>query len=443
MEVVIKALQFILSLSILVVLHEFGHFFFAKLFKIKVEKFYLFFNPGFSLFKFRIGETEYGMGWIPFGGYVKIAGMVDESLDTEGFASPPQHYEFRGRPAWQRLLVMIGGVLMNLITAIIIYIFMSYSYSSVYIDNKDMYDGYAFSELAKEIGFQNGDKILSIDGKKYGNYELIAQDITISNPEYVEIIRNGSVVKLQFDSDFIPRLLKQAQVEPFLSPRMPMVIAGVDEDGVAARAGILAGDSLISMNGIKLKYHDQFATHLKELANQTVTVELVRGVNTLTATAKLNDSGLLGVTIDKIRGIKTYNVTEQSYTFLESIPEGFRRAKNMIVSYIDQMKLVFNPKTEAYKSVGSVISMGKIFSAVWDWKHFWGLTALYSIVLAVMNILPIPALDGGHVVFLLYEVIARRTPNEKFMEYAQLVGMLLLFALILLALGNDIYKLFV
>ncbi len=439
MEVIIKALQFILSLSILVVLHEFGHFFFAKLFKIRVEKFYLFFNPGFSLFKFRIGETEYGMGWIPFGGYVKISGMIDESLDTGQMSEAPKDYEFRGRPAWQRLLVMIGGVLMNLITAVVIYIFMSYSYDTSYIDNKDVKDGYAFSELAKEIGFEDGDKIISVDGKTYGSYMLIVQDIIITSPEYVMVERDGEKVKIEIKEEYIPRLLKE---QNFMDLRYPMVVYDVSDGTPAAIAGLVRGDSITALNDKKFKYRDEFTEELKRSINGVIKIEYMRKGETYATRVRLGEEPVMGVIIDVARGYKNYNITTKSYTFFESIPEGFRRAKNMISSYIDQMKLVFNPKTEAYKSVGSVISMGKIFSPVWNWQHFWHLTALYSIVLAVMNILPIPALDGGHVVFLLYEVVTRRTPNEKFMEYAQLTGMFLLFALIILALGNDIYKLF-
>ncbi len=439
MEVVIKALQFILSLSILVVLHEFGHFFFAKLFKIRVEKFYLFFNPGFSLFKFRIGETEYGMGWVPFGGYVKIAGMVDESMDNDFMNQPPKEYEFRSRPAWQRLLVMIGGVLMNLITAVTIYIFMSMSYDTSYIDNKHVTDGYAFSEYAKEIGFMDGDKIVSVDGKSYGNFKNIVHDIIVGAPEYVEIERNGEIMRIEMKESYIPQLLKETS---FMNVRIPMIVGTVEENTPAYIAGLMQGDSLTGLNDKKFKYKDEFTSELKKSLNSIIKIEFMRDGKLYSTRVRLGDKPLFGIYVDEQRGIQNYIITSKSYSFFEAIPEGFRRAGSTISSYIDQMKLVFNPKTEAYKSVGSVISMGKVFSPVWDWHHFWHLTALYSIVLAVMNILPIPALDGGHVIFLLYEVVARRTPNEKFMDYAQITGMFLLFALILLALGNDIYKLF-
>lgn len=434
MEILIKALQFILSLSILVVLHEFGHFFFAKLFKIRVEKFYLFFNPGFSLFKFKLGETEYGMGWVPFGGYVKISGMVDESMDTEQMKQPAQDYEFRSKPAWQRLLVMTGGVIMNLITAIVIYICMSFSYGSSYVDNKDVTYGYAFSEFAKEIGFRDGDKIISVDGKTYGNYQRIIQDIIISSPEYIDVDREGESIKIIMDESYIPRLLAEKN---FMELRLPMVITGTLEGSIAQSAGMMAGDSLIAANGIPMRFQNEFSKFFTERAEQPIVLTLIRNGEPVDLNITLDGSGTIGVYINSL------NITQREYTFLESIPEGFKRAKDMVVNYIDQMKLVFNPQTEAYKSVGSVISMGKIFSPQWDWAHFWNLTALYSVVLAVMNILPIPALDGGHVMFLLYEVVTRRSPNEKFLEYAQMVGMFLLLALIILALGNDIYKLFI
>lgn len=441
MEILIKALQFILSLSILVVLHEFGHFFFAKLFKIRVEKFYLFFNPGFSLFKFTIGETEYGMGWVPFGGYVKISGMVDESMDTEQMKQPAKDYEFRSKPAWQRLLVMTGGVIMNVITAIVVYIFLSFNYGASYIDNKDVRDGYQFSELAHEIGFKNGDKIISVDGKTYGNHLLILQDIVITNPKYVEVERAGEAVKIIMSEDYIPQLLKD---KAFMSLRVPYVVAEVVKGSVADRSGILAGDSLCAADGVSMIYNDQFAEYFRQRAGSEIILSVIRGGERKEVSAIMDsEDSKLGTYIDLERGLSIYNSTVKEYNLVESVPEGFRRAKNMVTSYIDQMKLVFNPKTEAYKSVGSVISMGKVFDSEWNWWRFWNLTAMYSVVLAVMNILPIPALDGGHVVFLLYEVVTRRSPNEKFMEYAQMCGMFLLLALIVMALGNDIYKLFV
>lgn len=438
MDVVIKALQFILSLSILVVLHEFGHYFFAKLFGIRVEKFYLFFNPGFSLFKFRIGETEYGMGWIPFGGYVKISGMVDESMDSDQLSLPPQDFEFRSRPAWQRLLVMIGGVMMNLITAIVVYVMVSYSYPNQYIDNKNVYSGYAFSELAQEIGFRNGDKIINVDGNVYGNYKNIIHDIIITNPDYVDVLRENRVVRIDMDDKYIPEMLKD---QGFMDLRIPMIIGEVLEDGPAS--GILTkGDRLVSVNGVKASFNDEFSTYFGLNKNNTVLIGFLRGDKYLTSKVTINDSGKLGVHIDVESAIATYNITEKRYTFAGAIPEGWRRTKAMFASYIDQMKMVFNPTTGAYKQVGSVISMGSVFPSFWDWQTFWNLTALYSVILAVMNILPIPALDGGHVVFLIYEVIARREPSEKFLQYAQTVGMLLLLALIVFAMGNDIYKLF-
>lgn len=441
MEVLIKALQFILSLSILVVLHEFGHFFFAKLFKIRVEKFYLFFNPYFSLFKFKIGETEYGMGWIPFGGYVKISGMIDESMDTDAMSQAPQNYEFRSKPAWQRLLVMTGGVLMNVLAAIVIYISLSFSYGSSYIDNKDVEFGYAYSELAKEIGFRDGDKVISVDGNEYGNYQTMLHDVIITAPEYVEVERKGELIKIFINEDYVSKILKEGQ--SFITLRMPMVVSEPIDDSIAIKGGILAGDSIVAGNGVLMYFQDEYARFFIDNADKIVTLTVVRDGEKKDLTLQLDDSGKVGLIIDSVRGMAIYKIISIDYTFFEAIPEGLNRAGDMLSSYIDQMKLVFTPSTEAYKSVGSVISMGKIFSPVWDWSHFWNLTALYSVVLAVMNILPIPALDGGHVLFLLYEVVTRRTPNEKFLEYAQMFGMLLLLTLIVLALGNDIYKLFV
>lgn len=440
MEILIKTLQFILSLSLLVMIHEGGHFLFAKMFGIRVEKFYLFFNPKFSVFKFKIGETEYGMGWIPFGGYVKLSGMMDESVDKEQMKLPPKDYEFRSKPAWQRLLVMIGGVLMNILTAFIIYICMSFNYGEQYIKNEDVRYGYEFSELGQQIGFENGDKIISVDGKTFDNYMKVREAIIISNPKEVLVERNGEQIKVVMDEKNIEPLLK----DYLFQIRNVYVVDSVMAGSGAAEGGLLKGDSLVGIDGVAMVFGDEFKTVFQSNKDSVLMIDVVRdsaGVKVAKALpVKVSNEGMVGIFSDAIRGMQ---VTEVKYNFFQSIGNGVERTFGMVSSYVDQMKLVFNPSTGAYKQLGSVISMGSVFAPQWDWFRFWNMTALFSVILAVMNILPIPALDGGHVVFLIYEVIARRQPNEKFMEYMQIAGMVLLFALMAFALGNDILRLFI
>lgn len=440
MEILIKALQFILSLSLLVMIHEGGHFLFAKMFGIRVEKFYLFFNYKFSLFKFKVGETEYGVGWIPFGGYVKLAGMMDESMDKEQMKLPPKDYEFRSKPAWQRLLVMVGGVLMNILTAFVIYICMSFTYGEQYIKNEDVKYGYEFSELGQKIGFQNGDKILSVDGKTFDNYMKVREAIIISNPKEVLVERNGEQVTVVMDEKNIEPLLK----DYLFQIRNVYVVDSVMTGSGAAQGGLMKGDSLVGINGVAMVFGDEFKKVFQSNKDSVLMIDVVRdsaGVKVAkTLPVKVSNEGMVGIFSDAIRGMQ---VTEVKFNFLQSIGNGVERTFGMVSSYVDQMKLVFNPSTGAYKQIGSVISMGSVFAPQWDWFRFWNMTALFSVILAVMNILPIPALDGGHVVFLIYEVIARRQPNEKFMEYMQVVGMVLLFALMAFALGNDILRLFI
>ncbi len=445
MDTVIKILQFIVSLSLLVIIHEFGHFLFARLFKTRVEKFYLFFDPWFSLFKFKKGDTEYGIGWVPFGGYVKISGMIDESMDTEQMKSPPQPYEFRAKPAWQRLLIMVGGVVMNVVFALIIYIGMSYKWGETVLENKDIVYGYTFNSLGQEMGFRNGDRIVDIDGKPATEYLDVLKSILISQPEYVTVDRNGQKIRIDITDESINRLLQSADSTSLLMPRIPFVVGSVVSGSGAAQAGLHPGDSLISYNGTPMTFFDQYSSAFHAAPGDTVTLGLVRKTDGITKIStlpvKVSAEGTIGVyprTIDSMLTFSTHN-----YSLLESIPAGFKRTGAEISSYIDQIKLLFNPKTEAYKSLGGVITMGSIFPTEWDWQRFWSITAFLSIILAVMNILPIPALDGGHVLFLLVEVITRRKPSDKFLEYAQIVGMFIIFALMIFATGNDIYRFFI
>ncbi|MFI3267827.1 MAG: RIP metalloprotease RseP [Rikenellaceae bacterium] len=441
MEILIKAAQLILCLSLLVILHEFGHFFFAKLFKCRVEKFYLFFNPKFSLFKKQIGETEYGIGWIPFGGYVKISGMIDESMDKDQMKQEPQPWEFRSKPAWQRLLIMIGGVLMNIITALAIYIGMSYSYGKTYIKNEDAKFGYQYSELAKEMGFKNGDKIININGKVYEDMSEIPMAFVLEDVTYATVERDGKTKELSIDFEYKSTLLNST--ESFVSPRIYTKMDSVVVDMPAYKAGLQNKDSIISVNSQPVLFADQI-TEFITCCPDGFEIEFVRdslGTKLIKTAVIVPEDGKIGVLYGGF-DTKYYPITVKEYTFLEAVPQGAKLAVSAIEDYFKQLKIIFNPETEAYKQVGSVFSMGNFFPATWDWARFWSITAIFSIMLAVLNIMPIPALDGGHVLFLLYEIITRRKPSDKFMEIMQTIGMILLIGIMVLALGNDLFRMF-
>lgn len=443
MDILIKVLQFVLSFSILVIVHEFGHFIFARIFGTRVEKFYLFFNPWFSLFKYKKGDTEYGIGWIPFGGYVKIAGMIDESMDTEQMKQPVQPYEFRAKPAWQRLLIMVGGVLMNILLAVVIYIGISFTWGDKYIANDDLSYGYTYSALAKEMGFQDGDKILDIAGNKVDDWTRVMPMILIDQAPYVTVERDGKPVRVDIGEEYTARLIHSGTL--FAVPRIPFVVREVPKGGGAAEAGLMAGDSLVSLNGQPAYFLEQYQKAFAENKGGEVEIGVVRdsaGIDvTRTFKVKVSDEGMIGV------GLTSYDhffpIRTVEYNFLEAIPAGIKLTGSEISSYAKQLKLIVSPKAEGYKAVGGVLTIGNIFPGVWNWESFWRITAFISIVLAIMNILPIPALDGGHVLFLLVEVVSGRKPSDKFLERAQIVGVIILFALLILANGNDIYKFFI
>jgi regulator of sigma E protease len=441
MDILIKILQFTASLSLLVIIHELGHFLFAKMFGVRVEKFYVFFNPKFSLVKFHHKGTEYGIGWIPFGGYTKLAGMIDESLDTEQMKQPPQPYEFRSKPAWQRLLIMVGGVLMNVVLAIIIYIGISYTWGDQYVANEDVRYGSVFSETGTMAGFQTGDKILAVNNRPQDNYYDIFPNIVMDNTRNVEILRGDKAMTVDVPESLVPLILNDRY---FMSPRLPFVVGKVAEGMGAEKAGIMAGDSLIALNGNHIEFYDQYIDAFAEHKGLTVELTVARdsaGVEReLQLPVAISEQGTIGVYAMPAGHFITPRT--KTYTFWQSIPEGFKRTGQEISDYWKQIKLLFQPKTEAYKSLGGFITMGSIFPDRWIWEVFWRITAFFSLALAVLNILPIPALDGGHVMFLLYEVITRRKPSDRFMVAAQVVGILLLFSLIIFANGNDIYRLF-
>jgi len=443
MDILIQVLQLLLSLSVLVIVHEFGHFAAAKIFHTKVEKFYLFFNPGFALFKFKYGETEYGMGWLPLGGYVKIAGMIDESMDKEQMAKDPEPWEFRSKPAWQRLIIMLGGVIMNVVLAMVIYIVMVASYGEEYLPNSAVKYGIQVDSLGQTIGLQNGDKILSLGGNEVDDFMKIPASLLLDEVGYIEVDRGGEHLKLPVTNQFIGDLI--ASEKPgFIMPRMPVRISEFAESSNAQTAGIEKGDWIKSVNGQDVLFFDQFQIFRDSVdahKGEQVLVVVKRGEQELDYQVMVAEDGLIGISVGADLSMD-FEMKSYEYTIIQAVPRGIEKAIDQIDNYLKQLKLLVNPEMKAYKSVGGFIKIGSIFPDTWDWLKFWNLTAFLSIMLAVLNILPIPALDGGHVMFLMYEIIARRAPSEKFMEYAQYVGMILLLALLVFANGNDIWNLF-
>jgi regulator of sigma E protease len=439
MEILIKAIQLILSLSILVIFHEFGHFIAAKAFGTRVEKFYLFFDPWFSLIKFKKGETEYGVGWLPLGGYVKISGMIDESMDKEQMKLPPQEWEFRSKPTWQRLIIMLGGVTVNLLLAIGIYILMLFAWGEQYLPNSEVKFGIAVDTLGAQMGLQNGDKILSVDGEKVEDFFKIPGKIILDDAKSIQVERAGKVMEVQIPSGFISKMLKQ-KTPDFINFRIPFEVGGFAKNSPAKAAGIREGDRIIGLNGQQTLYFDEFKTAIGQSKGKNVDIALLRNADTLHLSIDITAEGMIGVAP---KGPDTYfKFNEKHYTLFAAIPAGAVKAYKSVGNYLKQLKLLFSPKVKAYESVGGFIAIGNIFPAVWHWESFWGLTAFLSIMLAILNVLPIPALDGGHVMFLLYEIVTRRKPSDKFLEYAQIVGMILLLSLLVFANGNDIIKLF-
>ena len=441
MEIVIKLSQFLLSLSLLIILHELGHFIPAKIFKTRVEKFYLFFDVKYSLLKKKIGETEYGIGWLPLGGYVKISGMIDESMDKEQMALPPQPWEFRSKPAWQRLIIMLGGVFVNFILAFVIYIGMAYAYGDIYLNNSELKDGIAVtSSVGEELGLKTGDKIIAVDGEKITHFDEIPMKLLFSKSALV--IRNGAEQTINFPVDLIDKVLK-GEKRPFIGIREPFMVGKVSDS--SANKALLTKDVIQSINGVPTKYADQVIAFAKMNKNQTFEGVVLRDEKQVPVKINIDKNGKLGVYAASI-GIKSleklglYKFSTQEYGFFESFPVGIEKGTNQLVGYGKQLKAIFNPDTGAYKGVGGFKAIFDIFPSTWSWEVFWNITALLSIMLGVMNLLPIPALDGGHVIFLLYEMISGRKPSDKFLENAQMVGFFLLITLLLFANGNDIYK---
>jgi regulator of sigma E protease len=443
MEIAIKLSQFLLSLSILIILHELGHFIPAKLFKTRVEKFYLFFDIKYSLLKKKIGETEYGIGWLPLGGYVKISGMIDESMDKEQMALPPQPWEFRSKPAWQRLIIMLGGVTVNFILAFIIYIGMTFFYGEQFIANDDVKDGiWITNPVVEKAGLKTGDKIVSVDGVKANRFFELNEKVLLSKE--IIVLREGKEVKVQFPVNFIDQLM-QGKKASLLELRVPFVVASFQENSPNSNL-IKPKDIITSFNGKPVKYADEVIAAVNDLKGQTIAATVKRDGKEVGVNIVVNNSAKLGIvyagrlTYDTIEKLGLYKVNKAEYGFFESIPVGIDKGFTQLGSYGKQLQAIFNPSTGAYKGVGGFAAIFNIFPNTWSWEAFWSITALLSIMLGVMNLLPIPALDGGHVMFLLYEMISGRKPSDKFLEKAQMVGFVLLIALLLFANGNDIYK---
>ncbi|MEH6680828.1 MAG: RIP metalloprotease RseP [Sediminicola sp.] len=444
--ILVQTIQFFLSLSLLIVLHELGHFIPAKLFKTRVEKFYLFFDIKFSLFKKKIGETEYGIGWLPLGGYVKISGMIDESMDTEAMKEPAKPWEFRSKPAWQRLIIMLGGVTVNFVLAVVIYIGMAYAYGDQYIPLNSLKGGVLVSEKAigDKLGVRTGDKILAVDGEKVENFNSLFLEIVNGNSITIE--RDGKVFEQAIPVDFIATLLEDEDKVRFLGIRQPFVIQEVSKDSPNQNVDIRKGDEVIAINGEEITYFDEAEALLQKNKGKAVPMTVRRkDGSTKHLRVQITQDATIGVRLGALtmkeyedRGI--LSIKTQKYSFLEAIPAGVDKGVTTLSGYVKQLKKVFNPETGAYKGVGGFAAIGGLFQGTWDWQVFWGTTALISIMLAFMNILPIPALDGGHVMFLLYEMVTGRKPSDKFLEYAQMVGFFILIALLLFANGNDLYK---
>lgn len=438
----LQAAQLILSLSILVIIHELGHYLTAKWFKCRVEKFYLFFDPWFSLFKKKVGETEYGVGWLPLGGYVKISGMIDESMDKEQMNKAPQPWEFRSKPAWQRLIIMVAGVTMNILLAFLIYSMILLVWGEKKVPVESMKYGLAFRDtLMTDLGFKNGDKILAVNGQPVEDYNDIVKKLILG--DHVSIERDGKAETVTLPVDLIGKLVeKKRSRTPLLEPRIPVVVNAVADSSNAYNAGLKKGDHIIAVNGTSAVFFDELKDILAENKSQTVEVSVKRGTDTLQLPTEVTGEGTIGFypvsTLKDLDSMGVLKLQITKYSLLESFPAGIRMAGDQLQFYIDQFKKILSPETGAYKGVGGFKAMGSIFpDSGWDWESFWRITAFFSIVLAFMNLLPIPALDGGHVMFTLYEMISGRKPSDKFMEYAQIAGMIILFGLLLYANGND------
>lgn len=432
--------QVLLSLSILVVLHEWGHFYAARSFNTKVEKFYLFFNPGFSLFKKQIGETEYGIGWLPLGGYVKIAGMIDESFDKEQMEGPAQPWEFRSKPAYQRLLIMLGGVIVNFILGFFIYAMMLWGYGDKFFPAENITNGISVVDpVIEDMGFQNGDKILKVGDRVFDKFEpnILTSEIVLNNADKIQIERNGQTMTLSVH-DTISNALSSYGKGLLFVPRTKSVVKEITKDSNAEKAGLQAGDVISSVNGSSTVFFDQYNKLMEGLKGQTVNMSIMRNGQAQSLAVETDQDGKIGFYMELFQD--QYKSEKISYSLLQAIPAGIKKGVKFLATQMKAFGQMGKGKISAKDSVGGPIAIASMFGSVWDWEHFWGLTAALSLILAFMNLLPIPALDGGHVMFLLWEMITGKKPSDKFLEYATLTGFIILMALMVLIFGNDIRR---
>lgn len=435
-----KTAQFILSFSIIVVLHELGHFIPARLFGARVEKFYLFFNPGFSLWKKKIGDTEYGLGWIPFGGYVKISGMIDESMDKEQMNKAPESYELRSKPAYQRLIVMLGGVIVNVILAIVIFIGIAWFWGDNFLPAKNLSYGIHPTEISKKMGLQDGDIIVGLDEKELKDFFELESKIVLEDAKTIQIKRGDSTFSLAIPTTIATELSNANNATAFVLPLFPVIVDSIGKSAVMVEGSFQKNDTLLSINGESVKYQHEFIEVKKKYSDSLVTVIAKRGMDTVTVRTLINNKAQLGLFVKL--PMQLFKTVHQAYSFAEAIPTGIQRCFTTLDNYVTGIKQIFTGKVNPNDSLGSLISIGNTFPSQWDWERFWTLTAVFSIVLGFMNVLPIPALDGGHALFILFEMITGRKPSDKFMEYAQIAGMVLMFGLMLYALGLDFWRLF-
>ena len=435
MEILIKGSQLLLSLSILVVLHEFGHFLPAKLFKTKVEKFYLFFDPWFSLFKYKKGDTEYGVGWLPLGGYVKISGMIDESMDKEQMKKPAEPWEFRAKPTWQRLIIMIGGVVVNLILGMLIYMMVLFVWGKDTLPSENVTYGIHADEFTTKLGFQNGDRIISVEGKKPDNFLKIGKDVLLNESRNITVDRDGEKIDIVLPANVDEQMIDSG-VKTLFTPRFPAVIGATQDDSPAQLAGLEKLDSVTDINGTSILFWDELTDIVSANVSKPISVTYIRNGEEFTKEITTTEEGTIGIA--NADADRFFKFDHHEYSFFASIPAGISYGVETLTDYVVSLKFLFS--YAGVKQIGGFGAIGNMFSATWDWHSFWLMTALLSIILCVMNILPIPALDGGHVMFLTYEMLTGRKPNEKIMEWTQMAGMIILLAFLLYANGMDIFR---
>lgn len=435
--------QLLLALSILIILHEFGHYITAKWFGCRVEKFFLFFDPWFSLVKKKVGDTVYGIGWLPLGGYVKISGMIDESMDKEAMKQPPKEWEFRSKPAWQRLIIMLGGITMNVLVAFIIYAFVLMAWGESRTSMSSVkYGIWITDSLMNEIGLRNGDKILAVNGEPVDYFENLGLQVILGNEILIE--RDNKQQNLKLPVNLVEKLIESKRKKgSLLQLRLPTYVGkyGSKDDTLYGKiAGLQEMDKIVAIDSIPVQYYDEMSMILKDHKNSEVALSVERKGQLLQLNSRVNGDGRIGIPVledEQYQKLGVYNTQTRTYGFLSAFPAGVKKSVEKLNFYIDQFRLILNPETGAYKGLGGFRAIGSVFPTEWSWEAFWNITAFLSIILAFMNLLPIPALDGGHVMFTLYEMVSGRKPNEKFMEYAQVAGMVLLLLLMLYANGND------